>query len=189
MIANFWECMFQYVDKLRTRNAEHPQYPECLGCSKAKAKCHLTCKAYKEFYSAQIGDAEVRTAREIEDILQKVYDDGNKYRNKVKGFEPQTDLEAAVSTISNIRIYKDSEDLTYFYSLDGRHFDSAREVFDHLKAVRAHKVKVEMADEKRLIREKAQKIIYDCARSLKGMDIQRMYENITTEVETNDQNN
>lgn len=65
-------------------------------------------------------------------ILQRVYDNGNTNAVIVKGKEPVDKVEEMVLTIPDIMVFHDMTDDTYFYELDGKHFDSADEVIKYL---------------------------------------------------------
>ena len=69
---------------------------------------------------------------EIEDILQKVYDEGMEGKTMVLGWNPGDKIGKLVGSIPDIEIYKDPNDGKMFWELDGHYFDYPEEVIKYL---------------------------------------------------------
>lgn len=96
---------------------------------------------------------------EIEDILQKAYDDGLKHSNVIKSHKPQGKVEELVMSIPDIVVYKDKNDGEIWYELqcenndeyDTIRFDYPEEVIARIIDYRTNKLRASMGEEKRLL--------------------------------------
>jgi len=96
---------------------------------------------------------------EIEDILQKAYDDGLKYSNVIKSHKPKGKVEELVMSIPDIVVYKDKNDGQIWYELqcenndeyDTIRFDYPEEVIARIIDYRTNKLRASMGEEKRLL--------------------------------------
>lgn len=80
-------------------------------------------------------EIRLKVCHEIQDILQKTYDEGIKSSQVVKSRTPKTKLEAMVLSIPDIKVYKDPDDGQIWYELEceDRHKDRMR--FDYPEEV------------------------------------------------------
>ena len=96
---------------------------------------------------------------EIEDILQKAYDDGLKYSNVIKSHKPEGKVEELVMSIPDIVVYKDKNDGQIWYELqceindeyDTIRFDYPEEVIARIIDYRTNKLRASMREEKKLL--------------------------------------
>lgn len=72
---------------------------------------------------------QYKTVQEIEDLLQQVYDEGIQYEIDMD-MRPTCKEEAIAFTITGLERHTDGEHL--FYELDGRHFDTPKEVLEYV---------------------------------------------------------
>lgn len=95
--------------------------------------------------------AELKTVHKVEDLLQKAWDDGEKYKSYVIDFEPRSELEEAVLSIPGITVWEDT-DGTFFYELDRKHFDTPTDVFKYLVETRnKHKMELIGKEKDRIV--------------------------------------
>lgn len=81
--------------------------------------------------------AEYKTVHEIEDILQKAYDENNQFENVVIGAKPKSETEAYIfEHLPEVKVYLDDDG--YYYEIEGHHKDSASEVLDYIIREREH---------------------------------------------------
>lgn len=96
---------------------------------------------------------------EIEDLLQKAYDDGLKSSNVIKKHKPKGKVEELVMSIPDIVVYKDKSDGQIWYELqcefndeyDTIRFDYPEEVIARIIDYRTNKLRASMGEEKRLL--------------------------------------
>ena len=96
---------------------------------------------------------------EIEDILQKAYDDGLKHSNVIKSHKPEGKVEELVMSIPDIVVYKDKNDGQIWYELqceindeyDTIRFDYPEEVIARIIDYRTNKLRASMREEKKLL--------------------------------------
>lgn len=175
MIAKFWDKMFDYVDSVRANDLDvNWTYSRCGSCKDAKEKCHVGCKKLNRHLNAIAKGECVRTAREIEDILQRTYDRSEAYRKRVKHAKPETEMQKAVCSISGIKVFYDKTDNTTYYELDGRHLDSEKEVFDHLKEIREDKMATQIYEERIEFINAVRTILASCASKLGNINVQEI---------------
>ena len=77
-----------------------------------------------------------RICHEIEDILQKTFDESMKYSQVVKNYNPKSTIGRLVNSIPDIKVYKDPDDGQIWYELeceDDKHKDTLR--FDYPEEV------------------------------------------------------
>ena len=74
---------------------------------------------------------------EIEDLLQKAYDDGMDNKTMITNYKPKNTLSKLVASIPDIEIYKDPTDGKMFWELDGKYFDYPEEVIKYLINLRS----------------------------------------------------
>lgn len=108
---------------------------------------------YGDLLKAEKRLEEHKFLENVDRMLQKVYDDGISCATVVKGKEPSSDLEKFVLSIRDIIVYHDAQDDSYYYDLDGHHFDTPEEVMNYFVDTRAklqakamYKVKKEMLE-------------------------------------------
>ena len=82
---------------------------------------------------------------DVEDLLQEAYDRGMEGKKMVRDYQPKSGIPKMVSMIPDIEIYKDTQDGTMFYELDGKHFDYPEEVIKYLIDFRSGEAVKEMA--------------------------------------------
>ena len=168
MIATFWNVLFKYVDKLKVSKETYENYDKCNNCKKATEKCHMTCLRYKKHMANVIKLKRVRTAREIESLLQTAYDDGLEYRTELTNYHPETDLDKAVCSIRGLQIFRYKG---IHYEIDGRHLDTPKEVFEHLKEIREGEITGLANDEKRRVLEDVAALIRKCEYAIQEMSV------------------
>jgi len=96
---------------------------------------------------------------EIEDLLQKAYDDGMSNSNVIKSHKPKGKVEELVMSIPDILVYKDKKDGQIWYELecDDYHkatrmrFDSPEEVIKRVIDFRSNKIVATMGEAKELM--------------------------------------
>lgn len=96
---------------------------------------------------------------EIEDLLQKAYDDGLKCSNVIKKHKPKGKVEELVMSIPDIKVYKDKNDGQIWYELDCEYregyerfrYDTPEEVMMRLIDYRTNKINSNMGEEKKLL--------------------------------------
>lgn len=86
------------------------------------------CDEYAE--KKNYHDREI--VRAVGEKLQKAYDDGIEFAKVIKNKKPENEAEKYVLSIPDIKVYHDNTDDTYFYDLDGKHFDSPEEVLKYM---------------------------------------------------------
>ena len=108
---------------------------------------------YGDMLREEKRDKEHETLEDIYDILQRVYDNGLSCERVVKDKKPESDLEKFVLSIKDIIVFHDEQDDSYYYDLDGHHFDRPEEVMNYLVDCRKklqisamHKVKKEILE-------------------------------------------
>jgi hypothetical protein len=96
--------------------------------------------------------------QEIEDLLQKAYDDGLKCSKVIKSHKPKTKVEELVMSIPDIKVYKDKNDGYIWYELsamNGGHetdrFDYPEEIIKKLIEYRTNRLNSSMGEEKELM--------------------------------------
>lgn len=96
---------------------------------------------------------------EIEDLLQKAYDDGMSNSNVIKSHKPKGKVEELVMSIPDIKVYKDKTDGQIWYELDCEYgegherfrYDTPEEVIMRLIDYRTNKINSNMGEEKKLL--------------------------------------
>ena len=102
MISAFWDALFAYADAQIAKNEQE----------------------------------RLQAVREIEDILHKVWIDGEDCKQplteKPDANAKENDIAVLIRKIPGIKMFKDPQDKSIFYELDGWHFDYPQEVFQYL---------------------------------------------------------
>lgn len=95
---------------------------------------------------------------EIEDLLQKAYDDGLKCSRVIKNHKPKGKVEELVMSIPDIKVYKDKNDGQIWYELDCEYnkYDNARydypeEIIKKIIDYRTNRINALMGEEKELM--------------------------------------
>lgn len=91
---------------------------------------------YGDMLHEQGREDDHKVLEEVYDILQRVYDNGIKSQMVIKDKMPESKLEEFVLSIKDIIVYQDGQDFSYYYDLDGHHFDTPEEVMNYLVAQR-----------------------------------------------------
>lgn len=86
------------------------------------------------------GDTQAyKIVHDIEDILQKTYNDGMEYKCAVTDWKPKRQIDKLVGSIPDIEVYRDPADEKIFWELDGKYFDYPEEVIKYLIDFRTRK--------------------------------------------------
>lgn len=95
---------------------------------------------------------------EIEDLLQKAYDEGLKHSNVIKTHKPKSKVEELVMSIPDIKVFKDKNDGEIWYELEIENrgnetmrFDYPEEVLRYIIDNRTRKISDSMTQEKSMI--------------------------------------
>ena len=103
-------------------------------------------------------EKKLEAVREIEEILQKAYDDGMKHSSVIKGRKAQSKCEELVLSIPDIAVYKDQTDGMIWYELEVepfyyRRFDLPEEVLAYIIDCRTNAQLQGMGQERELLLE------------------------------------
>ncbi len=79
---------------------------------------------------------EFKTYSEICEMLQTVYDEGERYKEQVFNRKAESEIETQAMKFPGLETFYDRMDGTFFYEMDGRRYDTAGEVVDGLLAER-----------------------------------------------------
>lgn len=169
MIATFWNVLFKYVDRLTDEKETYEQLGNCYNCTKAHEKCHMTCYKFKQHIATVIKGKRLKTARDIETLLQAAYDDGTEYRVELENYKPETEIDKAACSVRGLKVFKYNGHI--HYELDGRHLDTPKEVIEHLKEIREGDIMGLASEEKRRVLEDITAMLEKYRDDIKEMSI------------------
>ena len=114
-------------------------------------------------------ETRLKVCHEIQDLLQKAYDDGMEFSSVIKSRTPKTKLEKLVLSIPDIKVYKDPNDGQIWYELeceDPSHtykmrYDYPEEVLKRVIDYRTNKLTSSMSAEREKILIYLSKLIRD----------------------------
>ena len=112
---------------------------------------------YADRVKAEGNKIKYEAVHEIEDLLQKTYDDGIKSSNVIKNRTPKGGVERLVLSIPDIMVYKDKQDGQVWYELEAftehgcKRFDTPEEVIKAIIDYRTNKLNASMGEEKDLM--------------------------------------
>lgn len=87
---------------------------------------------YGDMLREQGREDDHKVIEDVDAILQRAYDNGLANARVIKGKVPVDRVEELILTIPDIVVYYDETDDSYFYDLDGHHFDHQDEVVKYL---------------------------------------------------------
>lgn len=83
-------------------------------------------------YKAEGRDNDRRIVQECQRIVSQCFFEAEAKAQRIAKYNPKSVEEAYVLTIPDIQIFHDQTDKTYYYELDGVHFDRPAEVIKYL---------------------------------------------------------
>lgn len=113
---------------------------------------------YADNAKAEGDKRKYEICHEIQDILQKAYDDGLKHSNVIKTHKPKGKCEELVMSIPDIKVFKDKDDGELWYELEIENrgyetmrFDYPEEVLRYIIDNRTRRISESMTQEKNMI--------------------------------------
>lgn len=138
MIGKFWDKLFEYADSVKKDGAltEGEAVMNILAeCGDVDSPDQALKKEKRIAGIVQHikAEAKLEAVRHIEQILQEAWDDQETFAKRINiNREPKSELEAMILTIPGLTVWKDPQDKQIYYEMDGRHFDTPKEVIDEL---------------------------------------------------------
>lgn len=77
---------------------------------------------------AELISAKRDAIREMDDLIQKAWDEGESMRTELFEVQPKTIEDVLVLGITGLRVFLDPADGQIFYELENRHIDTEKEV-------------------------------------------------------------
>lgn len=112
---------------------------------------------YADEMKAKGDQKAYEVCHDIEDLLQKAYDEGLSCSNVIKNHKPKTKIEALVQSIPDIIVYKDKNDGQIWYELESEdrytrtRCDTPEEVLEKIISYRTNRLNNSMNEEKTLL--------------------------------------
>lgn len=112
---------------------------------------------YADDMKAKGDEKAYKICHDIEDMLQKAYDEGMAHSNVIKNHKPKTKVEALALSIPDIIVYKDKNDGQIWYELESEdrfsrsRYDTPDEVIQRVITYRTNRLNNSIGEEKTLL--------------------------------------
>ena len=91
--------------------------------------------AYGDKLHDEGNEHDRKIVHECERLVHEAWKESNAFKSLIQK-QPDNDVEAIVLSIKGIKVYRDTLDDSYFYELDGNHFDHPNDVVKYLIRIR-----------------------------------------------------